>query len=209
MRQRVFLNDQGLYVDCIIEKGRVFFEFEKDLEVLNDKVEIIREGDIIYGRLGLKRIIRITKEGISRVMGITSTEIRILCAIANRVEYLYKNDLIKNKSLVEEYYRIIKEIYSLPKGWNDEQQHHTELHTHFIEILNAEEYIDFLNRYDVTYPMNENGELDFRNGIPLTYEEIVKHGLKDKLINALRLDLTKQSSFKDLTIVVNNNRREF
>ena len=208
MRQRVFLNDQGLYVDCIIKDGRIFFEFEKDLEVLNNMIRIVREEDVINVLIGLKRILKITREGITRENQITTTEIRILCAIANRIKYLEENGHLKTRTLQDEVNSILSELESLPRGWVNEQQHHSELHTHFIEILNAEEFIEFLNRYDITYPMNNDGELDFKNGSPLTYNEIVEYGYKDNLINALRLDVSKQSKFKDLTLVVNNNRRE-
>ena len=207
MRERVLLNDQGLYVDCIVENGRISFEFESGLETLNDKVQLYKDGSVTYGLLGLKRFIRISKERISRVMRITTTEARMLCALSHRVDDLFKRKLIKDKSLVKEFYRNLKELYALPKGWSDKQIHHTELHTHFIEILNAEEFIKFINQYNVTYPINEDGNLDFKKGIPLTYQELVSLGYKEKLINSLRLDITKQSEFSDLTDVVNNNRR--
>ncbi len=207
MKKRIILNDQGLYVDCILENDRISFEFEKGLESLNDKVKLYKDGDITYALLGLKRFIRIHKDKISKVMNITTTEIRILCAIANRIDNLTFNKE-SNKSLVGEFYNIIKELYSLPKGWNDVQKHHSELHTHFTEILNAEEFVNFVNKYNITYPINKNGMLDFNSNTFLTYDEIVKLGYKDNIINALRLDITKQSSFDDLTHVVNNNRRE-
>lgn len=207
MRERVLLNDQGLYVDCIVENGRISFEFESGLETLNDKVQLYKDGSVTYGLLGLKRFIRISKERISRVMRITTTEARMLCALSHRVDDLFKRKIIKDKSLVKEFYRNLKELYALPKGWNDKQIHHTELHTHFIEILNAEEFIKFINNYNVTYPINEEGNLDFKKGTPVSYQELVSLGYKEKLINSLRLDITKQSEFSDLTDVVNNNRR--
>ena len=58
MRERVLLNDQGLYVDCIVENGRISFEFESGLETLNDKVQLYKDGSVTYGLLGLKRFIR-------------------------------------------------------------------------------------------------------------------------------------------------------
>lgn len=207
MRKRIILNDQGLYVDCIISDDIISFEFESGLEVLNNKVRLYKDGDSIYGILGLKRFVRINKNGINKVMSITSTEIRILCAFANRVDYLLKHKKEGKPTILSEFYSVVKNLYSLPKGWNKKQLHHTELHTHFTEILNPYEFINFINKYNVTYPINDEGELDFKNGIGVSYEELVKLGYKDKLINALRLDISGQSSFRDLTHVVNEARK--
>ena len=207
MIERIILNDQGLYVDCIIKDGRIFFKFAKGLELLNNKVEIRKENDVFYALLGIKKFIKIARSGITRENSITTTELRILCAIANRIDYLTNNGSNGNISLQSEFERIITELKTLPETFHNEQTHHSELHTHFTEILNAEEFIDFINRYNVTYPINEEGKLDFKSNIYLTYEEIIKLGYKQNIIDALRLDVSRQSSFSDLTSVVNDNRR--
>lgn len=206
MRKRIILNDQGLYVDCIVSDDIISFEFENRLETLNDKVRLFKEGDSTYGILGLKRFVRISNGVINKVMSISTTEIRILCAFANRVDYLLKHQKEGKPTILSEFYNVVKKLYSLPLGWNKKQIHHTELHTHFTEILNPYEFINFLNKYNITYPINEDGELDFENGTPISYEELLSLGYKDKLVNSLRLDISKQSSFDDLDNVINKNR---
>ena len=47
MRKRIILNDQGLYVDCIISDDIISFEFESGLEVLNNKVRLYKDLDSI------------------------------------------------------------------------------------------------------------------------------------------------------------------
>lgn len=218
MRKRIILNDQGLYVDCTNEDGRISFEFEKELSTLNDKVKVIKEGDISYGLLGLKRFLKIQKDKISKIMNITTTELRILCALSNRVDYLTENSEDKSINIVSEFNKVLKTLLSLPKGWNKKQVHKTELHTHFLEILNPREFVDFINRYDVLYPIDDEGNIDFKNGTKVTYDELVSLGYEEKLLNSLRLDVSSQSSFEDLTdniiykrngllqIIVNNNQ---
>ncbi len=211
MRQRIILNKQGLYVDCIIQDGRVSFEFEKGLDILNDKVEIYKVGDVTYGLLGLKRFIKIAQGQITLENNVTTTEIRILCALAYRIDRLINEGDTDAHTFFSEFNKIKKELYSLPRGWNSVQQHHTELHTHLIEILNPDEFLLFLEQYHVTYPINTStGELDFEssNVTWLTYSDIkANDDIYRKVTNALRLDVSKQSEFSDLTNVVNNNRR--
>lgn len=211
MRQRIILNKQGLYVDCIIQDGRVSFEFEKGLEILNDKVEIYKVGDVTYGLLGLKRFIKIAQGQITLENNVTTTEIRILCALAYRIDRLINEGDTDAHTFFSEFNKIKKELDSLPRGWNSVQQHHIELHTHLIEILNPDEFLLFLEQYHVTYPINTStGELDFEsnNVTWLTYSDIkANNDIYRKVTNALRLDVSKQSEFSDLTNVVNNNRR--
>ena len=208
MKKRIILNDQGIYVDCIIENDRISFEFENGLEALNNKVDLFIEDGITYGLLGIKKFVKIFQNEISKVNDITTTEIRVLCSIANRINYLMEANKEGNFSLLSEFNRLFEEVNTLPKFWNDEQVHHSELHTHFSLILNTKEFIDFINQYNVTYPFNDNGELDFKEGKELTYKELLNEGLEEKLINALRVDITNQSSFNDGLIRANNNRQE-
>ncbi len=207
MRKRIILNNQGLYVDCTNEDGIISFEFEKGLSTLNDKVKLLKEGDVSYGLLGLKRFIKIKKDEISKITNITTIELKVLCAISNRIDYLEENLDDKSISITSEFQNILKKLLDFPKNWNKYQTHRTELHTHFLEILNPREFVDFINKYGVLYPIDENGNLDFKIGKNVSYDELVSLGYEEKLLDSLRLSTSSQSSFDDLakTVIYNRN----
>lgn len=49
----------------------------------------------------------------------------------------------------------------------------TELHTHMYEILDTKEFLDFLKRFDIKYPINKDGYIDFSSNFYCDYNDII------------------------------------
>ena len=204
MEEEVLLNDQGLKMKCIIDGDDISFEFDKNISFLSKllRIEKIRDFKLVY--LGLKKILKISNNKIERILPITTTEVRVLRAYYNAHEELKsKKDLsslfkeIKNKIDVS-----MHNMRSLNrKPWNQNQKLHAEFHTHFVEILSGNEFLDFVNKYNINFPMNDNGELDFEHGIDYSFKDVVFYGWDKKLIDSLSLKVDEVSDFKKLQSV--------
>lgn len=204
MEEEVLLNDQGLKMKCIIDGDDISFEFDKNISFLSRllRVEKIKDFKLVY--LGLKKILKISNNKIERILPITTTEVRVLRAYYNaREELKSKKDLslffkeLKNK--IDVSMHNMKSLNRKP--WEQNQKLHTEFHTHFVEILNGKEFLDFVNKYDISFPMNDDGKLDFEHGIDYTYKDIVFYGWEKKLIDSLSLNVDEVSSFGKLLSV--------
>ena len=210
MKKEILLNDQNLRMYCIIdEDNNVSFEFDKNIDFLGKLITLTNENDLGVKTLfiGKKKILRIRKKEIQQVGKITSTEIRILRAIYSYTTHLenFNGLLITFKELKEKIKNSTNNLRSVNHvRWSDKQHLKTELHTHLLEILSAEEFMDFVNGFNITFPLDINGNLDFENGIEHKYTDILKYNLLDNVINSLSLDLSKETDFNVLEKIIKN-----
>ncbi len=204
MEKELLLNDQGVKYKCIIEKDNISFEFDKNMSFLNKFITVTNRDNGVYVTLGMKLILTIKNNEITRVLPISSTEIRILRAYYNHFVNRSENIISLFKESKEKIMRNLKALNK--KRWDSTQVLNTELHTHLIEILNSHEFIEFINKYNVLYPMNENGFLDFNSEYMYSYEEIVLNGWEKNLESCLSLDF-KVGNFDDLENCVNNRNQ--
>ena len=202
MEKEILLNDQDLKVKCILEENRISFEFDKNLDFLNDLLRIERTDNLVFVYLGLKKILRIEGTNVERILPITDTEVRILRA-------LYENNKGMNSINIIDCFNSVKNnvsksgfSFKLFKG-----KAKTESHTILTEILDSEELIRFLNEYDVNYPMNEYGILDFSCDKYYSYEQVKYNGWLANLMNAIRVNLARNVDYRDI-IQANKNREK-
>ncbi len=209
MEKELLLNDQGYKYKIIMDNDDISFVFDKSISFLEDlvKVEKINNSKFVY--VGLRKILRITNDSIDKILPITTTEIKILRAIYNN-----KRNVIGNRDIIE-HFKAIKDSVALSmknysslnkKGWQNNQLLKCDLHTHLLGILNAHEFVDFLNEFDITYPMDNNGNFDLNSDDEYTYKEIVLNGWEENIYNKIRIDIDKDSNFLDLENV-NKTRR--
>ena len=200
VKKEILLNDQGLKVNCIIDEDDISFEFDNSCSFLSKliRVETVRDIKLVY--LGFKKILRITKDNVERILPVTTTEVRILRAYYNAMEELKSSkdllsffDEISNRIAVS----IRNQKILNRKPWDDRRKISAEFHTHFVEILNGSEFIDFVNKHNIAFPINKDGELDFENGEEYTYKDIVFYGFDESLKNSLSLK-KEVSNFDEL-----------
>lgn len=210
MTKEILLNDQGLKMYCIIdEDNNVSFEFDNNIKFLEKLITLTNENDLGVKTLfiGKKKILRIRHKEIQQVSKITSTEIRILRAIYNYSTHLEKFNglLITFRDLKEKIKNSTDNLRSINHvKWDDKQHLKTELHTHLLEILNANEFIDFVSPFNITFPLDINGNLDFAGGVEHKYSDVIKYDLLNNLISSLTLDLDKETDFDRLETIVKN-----
>ena len=201
MEKEILLNDQGYKYKIIIDKDDISFDFDKSISFLDDlvKVENINNSKFVY--IGLRKILRITNESIDKILPISTTEIKLLRAIYNHKKGVIKSrDIIGHFKSIKENIDLVMHNYNSlnKKGWNDKQELKTELHTHLIDILNPSEFIDFLNKFNITYPVNQDGDLDLNSEDVYTYKELVINEWDKKLIDKLRINTDNESNFVEL-----------
>ena len=202
MEKELFLNDQIKY-KCIIENNNISFEFDKNLSFLNRFITKTKRDNTTFVSIGMKQILIIRNNEITKVLPISTTEIRILRAY-------YNHFISRSEDLIslfrESKEKIMRNLKSLnKKKWDNRQILKTELHTHLIEILNAKELIDYVNTYNIKYPINDRGELDFNSEYFYSYNE-----LDQNIINNLERSLSidyKVSNFDDLEKAVENRNQ--
>ncbi len=203
MEKEILLNDKDIKVKCIIEDGNVYFEFDKNLEFLNNLLRIERNNDLIFVYLGLKKILRIEGKNVEKILSVSMSEIRILRA-------LYENNKDINSLNVIDYFETVKNNVSKSSfslKFLKRTKTKTESHASLTEILESVELIRFLNEYDIKYPMNEYGLLDFNNGKYYTYEEVKYNGWLTNLENSIRVNLARNVTPQELENA-NKNREK-
>ena len=194
------LNDQNLSVKCIIDGNNTSFVFDDEYSFLSKFIKV-DDGNIY---LGLKKIGYIVNNVVTITKHITTTEVRLLRAIYNNMVANHMEDADFDVYL-DDYDRRLKHSVKLLNRKDEiDKEHKTELHTHFVEVLSSEELIGFLNKLGVRYPMNTNGEFDSDANQLYSYDEIVKRGWLDNLLNALRINPTEMTSFKILQQKIDN-----
>ena len=197
MEKEILLNDQGYKYRCIIDKDNISFDFDKNISFLEDlvRVEDINNSKFVY--LGLRKILKVQGTNIERILPITTTEIRILRAIYN-----HKRDTIKSKDIIE-HFKTIKNNIEISmhnftalnkKAYDNSQKLKAEFHTNLMDILNPREFIEFLNKYNITYPINSDGEFDLSSDDVYTYKELVFNEWDKKLEDSLRLGIDDKDS---------------
>lgn len=202
---KIRISDQNInmYIDFNENDFLVTFSDSK-LNFLKKFVTVTTRKSKKIVMLGNKKICEIKDNKIIYKSKISSTEIRVLSSI-----YRYLNHKnVTSDELSEIKQRVKEETFNVKQlnrfKWSDKQNLKTELHTHLIEILSAEEFIFLLGYFNMRFPIKD-GMLDFNSDTEYTLEELVKLGYKDNVVNALKLDLTKKTTFDDL-LSVNKNR---
>ena len=203
MEKEVLLNDKDIKIKCIIEDGNVYFEFDKNLEFLNNLLRIEKNDDLIFVYLGLKKILRIDNNNIEKVLNVSMSEIRILRALYEN------NNNLTSLNLIESFENIKNNTSRGGFNFNFLKRNKikTESHSSLIEVLESVELIRFLNEYDIKYPMNEYGLLDFDSKNYYTYEEVKYNGWLKNLENSIRLNLARNISIEELDNA-NKNREK-
>ncbi|MBR4262634.1 MAG: hypothetical protein IKQ35_04660 [Bacilli bacterium] len=197
----IVLNDQGsiIYYDPITQK---LTAKSSDLGFLLDFIDIdsVNPGNII-GKIGNMVVFTISNGRVT-TNPITTTELRVLSVYHEYYRQLYQGtghiDLIKFYQAIEGeikekypsiYERIIKRQSDierfLRREWDSEQKIHTELHTHFIEILNPDELEVFAKRYGI------NITPEFKLSMSIKRDEIV-HFAELTAANNQRRELMSQ-----------------
>lgn len=207
MRKEILLNDQGLKIYCIIDGDSVSFEFDKNISFLSSQITLSENNGIKTLYIGKKRILRINGNEVFLLSKITTTEIRILRALYNNSLHFPKySGLITHlkiiKSNIENATKNLRSINHVK--WDEKQHLKTELHTHLLEILNAEEFVNFVNQFNISFPLDINGNIDFESGVEHKYSDILKYDLLDKLYESLTLNPSKETNFDILEDIVKN-----
>lgn len=204
MEKDIILNDEGLKVKCVVDTdGNVYFEFDKNYEFLSNFFKAEKNGNLIFVYLGLKKILRIDENGIEKVLNVSMSEVRILRALYENNKFINSLNLIDNFNVIKNNMsksgfgiRFLK--INRPK---------TESHTSLIQILDSEELIRFLNEYDINYPMNEYGLLDFSSNNYYTYEEVKYNGWLSNLENSIRVNLARNVTPSEFDNAVKNREK--
>lgn len=202
---KIRINDQNMvmYINLNDNKATVSFS-DSSLDFLKSFINVITRKNKTIITLGNKKICEIKDEKIIYKSKITSTEIRVLSSIYNslNIKDVSSTDMVSIKEKVKEQMSNVRRLNRFK--WSDTQKLKTELHTHLIEILSAEEFVYLLDIFHLKFPI-KNGELDFSSEDEYSLDELIAYGYKDNVINALKLDLTKKTTFDDL-LTVNKNR---
>ena len=210
MEKEIILNDQGIKFKCIIDNDNIVFEFPKNLEFFKKLIKVDDFIDGKYVRIGLKRILRIRDNNIEKVSSMSNIEIKVLRAIYNNMTMNNKKtNLISNfKSIKNEIKYAFSNMNQLNKRrWEDKERINCELHTHFLEILNANEFVEFLNNIGINYPLDYEGNLNFEEGKDYSYKEIVINGWEEKLFDSIRMPISSVSDFNTLSEKIRNRER--
>lgn len=202
---KIKINDQNLTMYINLNDNEVTISFsDSSLDFLKSFINVFTRKNKTVITLGNKKICEIKDGKIIYKSKITSTEIRVLSSIYNflDVKDASSNYFASVKEKVKEQMSNARRLNRF--GWSDTQKLKTELHTHLIEILSAEEFLYLLDAFHLKFPI-KNGKLDFSSEKEYSLEELIDLGYKDNVIKALRLDLTKRTTFDDL-LNVNKNR---
>ena len=188
---KIPVNDQ-LYIILTIEKNKAYIEFANfPVEVIS----ITNEENLINIICCEKVIATIDLKEDQILLSnntITTTEIR------NYSEYLRKKEKYqKNKELLKDH-EAESIIYPI------------ELHTHFMEVLNAEEFLEIIFRYIDAIPVDEKGNICICSISRDNPKELDKDSVyswytkeqalrNEKILLQLRLPTDRQLPFEALT----------
>ena len=208
MEKGIILNDEGLKVTLVFDKDDITFEFDKGHEFLSNLFRVEKTDNLTFVYLGMKKILRIENDNIERILPVKPIDIKILKA-------LYENNNNINSRTVLDYFSNVKDNISsytyksrtTTRAFGIIPKVKTETHTYLTEILGASELIRFLNEYDVRYPMNEYGLLDFNSPRSYSYDEVEYYKWDQALERALKVNIGKASSLKKFDEAVLNREK--
>ena len=208
MEKGIILNDEGLKATIIFEKDNITFEFDKNYEFLSNLLRVEKNDNLTFVYLGMKKILRIEEDNIERILPIKPLDIKVLKA-------LYENDnSINSKNLLDRFSNVKNNISSYTyksrtttRSFGIIPKVKTETHTYLTEILDAKEFIRFLNEYDIKYPMNEYGLLDFNSENSYSYDEIEYYKWSNNLERAFKVNLAHSSSIDRFDEAVLNREK--
>ena len=208
MEKGILLNDEGLKVTVIFDKDNIIFEFDKNYEFLSNLLRIEKNENLTFVYLGMKKILRIENNNVERILPVKQTDVKVLKA-------LYESDNNINSRTILDYFNNVKNNISsytyksrtTTRAFGIIPKIKTETHTYLTEILDAPELIRFLNEYDVKYPMNEYGALDFNSQRYYSYDEIEYYGWANNLEKAIKVNLAHTSSIDKFDNAVLNREK--
>ena len=208
MEKGIILNDEGLKVTVVFEKDNLTFEFDKNYEFLSNLLRIEKNDNLTFVYLGMKKILRIENNNIERILPVKQTDIKVLKA-------LYESDNNINSRTMLDYFNSVKNNISsytyksrtTTRAFGIIPKVKTETNTYLTEILDSPEFIRFLNEYDVRYPMNEYGYLDFTSNKAYSYDEVKYYGWADNLERAFKVNLAHTSSIDKFDEAVLNREK--
>lgn len=208
MEKGILLNDEGLKVTVIIENDNISFEFDKNYEFLSNLLKVEKEDNLTFVYLGMKKILRIQNDNIERIVPVKGLDIKILKA-------LYESNKKMNSRNMQDYFLSVKDNISsytyksrtTTRTFGIIPKVRTETHTYLTQILDSTELIRFLNEYDVRYPMNEYGALDFNSDKSYSYDEIEYYGWSNNLERAFKVNLAHSSSIDRFDEAVLNREK--
>lgn len=188
------LNDQGLnlYVKC--GDVNVSFGYDEAVTFLMPVTKVVRNHDAIDVYLFSKKCFSIENGMINQhTSHISATELRnigMMLSGRNSEEYL-KNEAYFNKS-----------------GLAISSNVKTELHTHLIEILDSERFLNFIERFNGNVKLDGNGVINFREGTPYTVDQIRSlPNLYNAVLRQLEIPIDRVGDFGELENKVENRTR--
>ena len=208
MEKGILLNDEGLKVNIIFEEDNINFEFDKNYDFLSNLFRVEKTENLIFVYLGLKKILRIENKNVERIMPVKVSDIRVLKA-------LYENNNNINSRTLLDCFNDIKDNISsytyksrtTTRSFGIIPKVKTETHTYLTQILEAPEFIRFLNEYDTKYPMNEYGVLDFESDQLYSYDQIKYYKWDTALEKAFKVNLANNSSIEKFDEAVLNREK--
>ena len=208
MEKGILLNDEGLKVNIIFEEDNINFEFDKNYDFLSNLFRVEKTENLIFVYLGLKKILRIENKNVERIMPVKVSDIRVLKA-------LYENNNNINSRTLLDCFNDIKDNISsytyksrtTTRSFGIIPKVKTETHTYLTQILEAPEFIRFLNEYDTKYPMNEYGVLDFESNQLYSYDQIKYYKWDTALEKAFKVNLANNSSIEKFDEAVLNREK--
>lgn len=192
MKKEILLSNNGYKITCIVENNNVSFEMDKDIEFLKELIHTHRVGNHSLSFVGLKKFLKITDNDIEQINFISNNEISLLKVIYNHLKS-------KNKSvdIVEEYYSLKNKINGDKPKYNINDIYNIEYTSNLIEVLNSNEFIDFCNAFEISYPVVDNDYIDFNSKKDIKYSDIKN---KNNFLSSISIDNNRLNAL--------NNRRE-
>ena len=208
MEKGIVLNDEGLKVTVVFEEDNITFEFEKNYEFLSNLLRVEKDENLTFVYLGMKKILRIEDNNIERILPVKQIDIKVLKALYE------SNNKINSRNILDCFSNVKNNISSYTyksrtttRSFGIIPKVKTETHTYLTEILDSKEFIRFLNEYDVRYPMNEYGLLDFNSPKSYSYDEIEYYGWAYNLERAFKVNLAHSSSIERFDEAVLNREK--
>ena len=188
----ITINDNGANLYIREFNGLVSYVYDDSLSFLVPVTKVLLNGDVIEVFIFTKKYFSIDNGIINRYSLLSSTEVRnIGMMLSNENDDYTKNEAHFNRS-----------------GLMIDGRVNTELHTHLIEILTSNGFLDFINKFNGEVLLNESGVIDFRNGSPFNVDQIRSlPQLHSMVLEQLEIPINRTGDFEELERKVENRTR--
>lgn len=188
------INDQGLNLYLRIGDNNVSFGYDEAVTFLMPVTKIVKRVDGIEVYLFDRKCFSIENGNVIKSINhITATELRNIGMMLRNAD---KDNYLENEARFSRSGLMISESVK------------TELHTHLIEILDSDKFLDFIERFNGIILLTSDGNIDFKNGTPYTVSQIrLMPNLYKKVKSQLEIPVDRVGNFEELELKVKNRTR--